>query len=193
MLFGFLVIFTHRLTELCILIAKNVEKIYRYIAGLVMTFAWKAGYIPSQHSRHSRYIIPLACGLKWRSLWPNSIGHPSWCFARKQSSNFATGCDVINRWIIVIRNKYQALLKSWTPLPLVLNATTPRVSRDSTQQMAGAPQPRPQPRPQGAFPKAREKRPGDEVGGTWNEYNAPARVKRHPKNHHGGWDDKFCF
>ena len=28
MLFGFLVIFTHRLTELCILNAKNVEKVY---------------------------------------------------------------------------------------------------------------------------------------------------------------------
>ena len=27
-LFGFLVIFTHRLTELCILNAKNVEKVY---------------------------------------------------------------------------------------------------------------------------------------------------------------------
>ena len=29
--------------------------------------------------------------------------------------------------------------------------------------------------------------------GTWNEYIAPAREKRHPKNQHGGWDDKFCF
>ena len=38
----------------------------------------------------------------------NSIGRPSWCFARKQSSNSATGCDVINRWIIGIRDKYQA-------------------------------------------------------------------------------------
>ena len=44
------------------------------------------------------------------SLWvkitrkPNSIGRPSLCFARKQSSNSATGCDVINRWIIGTRN-----------------------------------------------------------------------------------------
>ena len=27
-------------------------------------------------------------------------------FSPKQSSNFAIGCDVINRWIIGIRNKY---------------------------------------------------------------------------------------
>ena len=55
------------------------------------------------------------------SLWvkitkkPNSIGRPPWCFATKQSSNFATGCDVINRWIIGTRNKYRALLESWAP------------------------------------------------------------------------------
>ena len=30
MLFGFLVIFTHRLTELCILNAENVEKVYSW-------------------------------------------------------------------------------------------------------------------------------------------------------------------
>ena len=47
------------------------------------------------------------------SLWvkitkkPNGIGRPSWCLARKQSSNFATGCDVINRWIIGTRNNYR--------------------------------------------------------------------------------------
>ena len=51
------------------------------------------------------------------SLWvkitrkPNSIGHPSLCFARKQSSNSATGCDVINRWLIGTRN----FAKSWAP------------------------------------------------------------------------------
>ena len=33
-------------------------------------------------------------------------------FSPKQSSNFAIGCDVINRWIIGIRNKYKALLES---------------------------------------------------------------------------------
>ena len=36
-------------------------KIVLNLLCLVMKFAWKAGYIPSQHSRHSRYIIPLAC------------------------------------------------------------------------------------------------------------------------------------
>ena len=41
-----------------------IVKIILNLLCLVMTFAWKAGYIPSQHSRHSRYIIPLACGLK---------------------------------------------------------------------------------------------------------------------------------
>ena len=51
------------------------------------------------------------------SLWvkitrrPNSLGRPSLCFARKQGSSFATGCDVINRWIIVTRN----FAKSWAP------------------------------------------------------------------------------
>ena len=51
------------------------------------------------------------------SLWvkitrkPNSIWRPSLCFARKQSSNPATGCDVINRWIIGTRN----FAKSWAP------------------------------------------------------------------------------
>ena len=51
------------------------------------------------------------------SLWvettrkPNGIGRPSLCFARKQSSNSATGCDVINRWIIGTRN----FAKSWAP------------------------------------------------------------------------------
>ena len=51
------------------------------------------------------------------SLWvnitrkPNNIGRPSLCFARKQSSNAATGCDVINRWIIGTRN----FAKSWAP------------------------------------------------------------------------------
>ena len=55
------------------------------------------------------------------SLWvkitkkPNTIGRPSLCFAPKQSSNFATECDVINRWIIGIRNKYQELLESYHP------------------------------------------------------------------------------
>ena len=55
------------------------------------------------------------------SLWvkitrkPNSIGRPFLCLARKQSRNSATGCDVINRWIIDIRNKYQALLESCPP------------------------------------------------------------------------------
>ena len=62
------------------------------------------------------------------SLWvkitrkPNGIGRPSWCFARKQSSNSATGCDVINRWIIGTRNKYRALLESWAPPPGLLLA-----------------------------------------------------------------------
>ena len=57
------------------------------------------------------------------SLWvkitrkPNSIGRPSLCLARKQSRNSATGCDFINRWIIDIRNKYQALLESFPPPP----------------------------------------------------------------------------
>ena len=61
------------------------------------------------------------------SLWvkktrkPNGIGHTSWCFARKQSSNSATGCDVINRWIIGTRNKYRALLESWAP-PCILGS-----------------------------------------------------------------------
>ena len=32
-------------------------------------------------------------------------------FTQKQSRNSATGCDVINRWIIVIRN----FAKSWPP------------------------------------------------------------------------------
>ena len=51
------------------------------------------------------------------SLWvkitrkPNSIGRPSLCLARKQSSKSATGCDVINRWIIGTRN----FAKSWAP------------------------------------------------------------------------------
>ena len=55
------------------------------------------------------------------SLWvkitkkPNGIGRPSWCSAPKQSSNSATGCDVINRWIIGIR--YQAPLESCPPPP----------------------------------------------------------------------------
>ena len=49
MLFGFFVILTHK-------------KIIQNLLCLVMKLAWKAGYIPSQHSRHSRYIIPLACG-----------------------------------------------------------------------------------------------------------------------------------
>ena len=53
------------------------------------------------------------------SMWvkitkkPNGIERPSWCFARKQSSNFETGCDVINRWIIGTRN----FAKSWGPPP----------------------------------------------------------------------------
>ena len=60
--------------------------------------------------QYSRYNIPLACGCNtWK---PNSIGRPFRCFAPKQSSNFATGCDVINRRIIGIQNKYQALLSS---------------------------------------------------------------------------------
>ena len=33
---------------------------YLSLKCLVMTFTWKADYIPSQHSRHSRYIIPFA-------------------------------------------------------------------------------------------------------------------------------------
>ena len=51
------------------------------------------------------------------SLWvkitrkPSNLGRPSLCFARKQSSNIATGCDVINRWIIGTRN----FAKSWPP------------------------------------------------------------------------------
>ena len=55
------------------------------------------------------------------SLWvkitrkPNGMGRPSWCITRKQSSNSATGCDVINQWIIGTRNKYRALLESWAP------------------------------------------------------------------------------
>ena len=64
------------------------------------------------------------------SLWvkitrkPNSIGRPFLCLARKQSRNSATGCDVINRWIIDIRNKYQALLASCpTPPPPCLEQT----------------------------------------------------------------------
>ena len=67
--------------------------------------------IPSISSgQYSRYNIPLACGCNtWK---PNCIGRPFECFAPKQSSNFATGCDVINRWIISIQNKYQALLSS---------------------------------------------------------------------------------
>lgn len=32
------------------------------------------------------------------------------------SGNFSTGCDVINRWIIGIRKKYQALLEYGAPL-----------------------------------------------------------------------------
>jgi len=32
------------------------------------------------------------------------------------SGNFSTGCDVINRWIIGIRKKYQALLEFGAPL-----------------------------------------------------------------------------
>ena len=53
------------------------------------------------------------------SLWvkitrkPSSIGRPFWCFAAKQSSNSVTGCDVINRWIIGIRN----FAKSCPPPP----------------------------------------------------------------------------
>ena len=35
----------------------------------------------------------------------------------KQSSNFATGCDVINRWIMGTRNRCKALLESWPPPP----------------------------------------------------------------------------
>ena len=57
------------------------------------------------------------------SLWvkitrkPNSIGRPSLCLARKQISNSATGCDVINRWIIDIRN----FAKSRVPTPFHTN------------------------------------------------------------------------
>ena len=63
------------------------------------------------------------------SLWvkitrkPNSIGRPSLYLARKQSRNSATGCDVINRWIIDIRNKYQALLESFPRPPPCLEQT----------------------------------------------------------------------
>ena len=39
-----------------------IVKIILNLLCLVMTFAWKAGYIASQHSGHSRYVIPLACG-----------------------------------------------------------------------------------------------------------------------------------
>ena len=41
-----------------------IVKIILNLLWLVMTFSWKTGYIPSQHSRHSRHIIPLASGLK---------------------------------------------------------------------------------------------------------------------------------
>ena len=64
-------------------------------------------YVSGQYSRNN---IPLASGCyTWK---PNSIGRPFRCFAPKQSSNFATGCDLIDRWIIGIRNRYQALLSS---------------------------------------------------------------------------------
>ena len=62
---------------------------------------------------------------------PNSIGRPSWCFAPKQSSNFATGCDVINRWIIGTRNKYRALLESWAPPDCKISKTLGRGSSRS--------------------------------------------------------------
>ena len=57
------------------------------------------------------------------SLWvkitrkPNNLGRPSLCFARKQNSNFVTGCDVINRWIIGTRN----IAKSWAPPWIIPN------------------------------------------------------------------------
>ena len=38
--------------------------------------------------------------------------------ARGREVRDRTGCDVINRWIIGIRDKYQALLESWAP-PLI--------------------------------------------------------------------------
>ena len=61
---------------------------------------------------------------------PNSIGRPSWCIAPKHSSNFATGCDVINRWITGIRNKCQALFESCnSPSWFYILVTSRKVSR----------------------------------------------------------------
>ena len=41
-----------------------IVKIILNLLCLVMAFAWMAGYIPSQHSGHSRHIIPLPRGWK---------------------------------------------------------------------------------------------------------------------------------
>ena len=41
-----------------------IVKIILNLLCLVMAFAWIAGYIPSQHSGHSRHIIPLPC--RWK-------------------------------------------------------------------------------------------------------------------------------
>ena len=96
---------------------------------------WFLCYFNSQKNNTKSSLFGHEIGLKGRlytfstfsafkihnsvSLWgkitrkPNSIGRPSLCLARKQISNSATGCDVINRWIIDIRN----FAKSRVPTP----------------------------------------------------------------------------
>ena len=70
---------------------------------LAMIFAWKADHLSSLHPQYSRNKIPLACGWKY---WKNQMVLGVHLAASRQSraATFQRGCDVINRWIIGIRN-----------------------------------------------------------------------------------------
>ena len=70
---------------------------------VAMIFAWKADHLSSLHPQYSRYKIPLAC--RWK-YWKNQMVSGVHLAASRQSraATFQRGCDVINRWIIGIRN-----------------------------------------------------------------------------------------
>ena len=50
----------------------------------------------------------------------------------------ATGCDVINRWIIGTRHKYRALLESWAPPCMALIKREILISRSQVHEVLHA-------------------------------------------------------
>ena len=66
---------------------------------------------------------------------PNSIRRPSWWFAQKQSRNSATGCDVINRWIIVIRILQTRAPPATRPTSLIQKNVRLRKMMDSKKNL----------------------------------------------------------